>query len=106
MGRPFDPTAHDCKLWGWGSNKFGELLQQPIGGKNVNSPIRITQQQLGPLQVDDIRSIQSGTAACRVGLAVTCTCWSLCSSGQCVVACARCCSSLFVAARCTDVDAI
>lgn len=73
VGRPYDPAAHDCKLWGWGSNKYGELLQ-PIASKSqaFKTPILITPKQLGPLDPGDIRSIQSGTTACRVGLAVTC----------------------------------
>lgn len=59
-----------CKLWGWGRNVEGQLLQPQ--GEAFHGPVQITQAQLGGLDPTNIASLHSGATAASCGLAVTC----------------------------------
>jgi hypothetical protein len=61
-----------CKLWGWGRNVEGQLLQSQGEAFHRPRAVQITQAQLGGLDPTNIASLHSGATAASCGLAVTC----------------------------------
>jgi hypothetical protein len=67
-GRIDGGRSSSCEVWGWGSNRYKELLQS--GGRVFTRPVRMN---MGSLSAGRIRSIQGGATASSFGMAVTCT---------------------------------